>query len=126
MVLLFVVFCFSSRRRHTRCALVTGVQTFALPISVCTAFNSIMWIPHGQAGVVRRVRAVCDRHRAPTAAASSIAPPAWPQKPGTAGCSAPLCERTARTSVVEGKRGSGRVVLGGRRIIKKKHSTTKR
>src|SRR3546814_16835701 len=28
----FVVFCFSSRRRHTRCALVTGVQTCALPI----------------------------------------------------------------------------------------------
>src|SRR3546814_1365874 len=27
-------FCFSSRRRHTRCALVTGVQTCALPI--CT------------------------------------------------------------------------------------------
>src|SRR3546814_3250028 len=25
---------FSSRRRHTRCALVTGVQTWALPISV--------------------------------------------------------------------------------------------
>src|SRR3546814_5281553 len=28
------VFCFSSRRRHTRCALVTGVQTCALPISL--------------------------------------------------------------------------------------------
>src|SRR3546814_3564865 len=27
-------FCFSSRRRHTRCALVTGVQTCALPISL--------------------------------------------------------------------------------------------
>src|SRR3546814_6613696 len=27
-----VCFCFSSRRRHTRCALVTGVQTCALPI----------------------------------------------------------------------------------------------
>src|SRR3546814_2909509 len=27
------VFCFSSKRRHTRCALVTGVQTCALPIS---------------------------------------------------------------------------------------------
>src|SRR3546814_6343650 len=27
-----VFFCFSSRRRHTRCALVTGVQTCALPI----------------------------------------------------------------------------------------------
>src|SRR3546814_12045643 len=25
-------FVFASRRRHTRCALVTGVQTFALPI----------------------------------------------------------------------------------------------
>src|SRR3546814_9652357 len=29
-----VVFFFSSRRRHTRCALVTGVQTCALPISL--------------------------------------------------------------------------------------------
>src|SRR3546814_10016011 len=27
-------FFFSSRRRHTRCALVTGVQTCALPISL--------------------------------------------------------------------------------------------
>src|SRR3546814_10339557 len=32
LVYLFVVFFFSSRRRHTRCALVTGVQTCALPI----------------------------------------------------------------------------------------------
>src|SRR3546814_20874298 len=31
-MLVFVVFFFSSRRRHTRCALVTGVQTCALPI----------------------------------------------------------------------------------------------
>src|SRR3546814_9322297 len=30
--MLVVVFFFSSRRRHTRCALVTGVQTCALPI----------------------------------------------------------------------------------------------
>src|SRR3546814_7409311 len=30
---IFNVFFFSSRRRHTRCALVTGVQTCALPIS---------------------------------------------------------------------------------------------
>src|SRR3546814_5260054 len=28
----FLLFCSSSRRRHTRCALVTGVQTCALPI----------------------------------------------------------------------------------------------
>src|SRR3546814_3627256 len=32
MFYVFVVFFFSSRRRHTRCALVTGVQTCALPI----------------------------------------------------------------------------------------------
>src|SRR3546814_1980514 len=31
------VFLFSSRRRHTRCALVTGVQTCALPISGYTS-----------------------------------------------------------------------------------------
>src|SRR3546814_15050810 len=30
---------FSSRRRHTRCALVTGVQTCALPI--CSAMHSV-------------------------------------------------------------------------------------
>src|SRR3546814_8372475 len=35
---LLVVFFFSSRRRHTRCALVTGVQTCALPISD-------VWVP---------------------------------------------------------------------------------
>src|SRR3546814_8325135 len=30
---IYCFFFFSSRRRHTRCALVTGVQTCALPIS---------------------------------------------------------------------------------------------
>src|SRR3546814_1910943 len=30
----YFIFFFSSRRRHTRCALVTGVQTCALPISL--------------------------------------------------------------------------------------------
>src|SRR3546814_8809803 len=34
MLLLFIV---SSRRRHTRCSLVTGVQTSALPISAGSA-----------------------------------------------------------------------------------------
>src|SRR3546814_4486239 len=33
-------FFFSSRRRHTRCALVTGVQTCALPIYVNDAFSA--------------------------------------------------------------------------------------
>src|SRR3546814_3902039 len=33
------LFFFSSRRRHTRCALVTGVQTCALPISSAGAWT---------------------------------------------------------------------------------------
>src|SRR3546814_841221 len=44
------VFFFSSRRRHTRCALVTGVQTCALPIF---DFRALI----GKA--MRRVAAVC-------------------------------------------------------------------
>src|SRR3546814_8318072 len=35
------VFFFSSRRRHTRCALVTGVQTCALPIFYHLAVKSV-------------------------------------------------------------------------------------
>src|SRR3546814_10776574 len=35
-----VFFFFSSRRRHTRCALVTGVQTCALPIFVLESFEN--------------------------------------------------------------------------------------
>src|SRR3546814_9876899 len=34
--IIFYLVVFSSRRRHTRCALVTGVQTCALPISTIT------------------------------------------------------------------------------------------
>src|SRR3546814_6906001 len=44
-----VFFFFSSRRRHTRCALVTGVQTCALPIFsfvMCTGFEGIMAIKY--------------------------------------------------------------------------------
>src|SRR3546814_14665785 len=33
MIVFLLIFFFSSRRRHTRCALVTGVQTCALPIT---------------------------------------------------------------------------------------------
>src|SRR3546814_5258284 len=37
------VFVFSSRRRHTRCALVTGVQTCALPIAVDVSGKNWSW-----------------------------------------------------------------------------------
>src|SRR3546814_16266837 len=38
-----VLFFFSSRRRHTRCALVTGVQTCALPIFSLVIVAVIVW-----------------------------------------------------------------------------------
>src|SRR3546814_7226397 len=38
---MYVYFLFSSRRRHTRCALVTGVQTCALPISGVTLITAV-------------------------------------------------------------------------------------
>src|SRR3546814_19760334 len=52
------VFFFSSRRRHTRCALVTGVQTCALPI--CDAGgplsgpNSIVFQPLFATSTIRK------------------------------------------------------------------------
>src|SRR3546814_3469967 len=40
-MILFCIFFFSCRRRHTRCALVTGVHTCALPISGMLAARAI-------------------------------------------------------------------------------------
>src|SRR3546814_1663222 len=39
------LFLFSSRRRHTRCALVTGVQTCALPICFRPRCGCRRWRP---------------------------------------------------------------------------------
>src|SRR3546814_4635933 len=39
------MFFFSSRRRHTRCALVTGVQTCALPISLARPGHAVYGAP---------------------------------------------------------------------------------
>src|SRR3546814_5513433 len=43
-------FFFSSRRRHTRCALVTGVQTCALPIYLFGEIVRVFNTAHGQRG----------------------------------------------------------------------------
>src|SRR3546814_10571978 len=45
-ILVSVFFFFSSRRRHTRCALVTGVQTCALPICIPLALEDLDRIGH--------------------------------------------------------------------------------
>src|SRR3546814_9593483 len=42
------IFFFSNRRRHTRCALVTGVQTCALPIFVLSLSKDRSSHPTGQ------------------------------------------------------------------------------
>src|SRR3546814_8496225 len=41
----YVLFLFSSRRRHTRCALVTGVRTCALPICARGNLHSGVLLP---------------------------------------------------------------------------------
>src|SRR3546814_9799780 len=73
-------FFFSSRRRHTRCALVTGVQTCALPI----------WRPESGIagpGVVRTFRTSLHRERPyPDGAQPHFTRwPANPDHPGSAG-----------------------------------------
>src|SRR3546814_11135010 len=47
MIMQFIfTFCFfSSRRRHTRCALVTGVQTCALPILIALGLLENLLVP---------------------------------------------------------------------------------
>src|SRR3546814_2637119 len=52
-------FFFSSRRRHTRCALVTGVQTCALPILPGTSSPGS---PRCHGAPVRRRSKVAFRH----------------------------------------------------------------
>src|SRR3546814_6592155 len=44
------VFFFSSRRRHTRCALVTGVQTCALPIQAKRRLKFMFIAKHAKWG----------------------------------------------------------------------------
>src|SRR3546814_14923733 len=50
----YSLFFFSSRRRHTRCALVTGVQTCALPILGADRYDSIP--RHARGGIRRALR----------------------------------------------------------------------
>src|SRR3546814_14055402 len=48
-----VIFFFSSRRRHTRCALVTGVQTCALPIYKHPDVRRMLWRMRAQTEAAR-------------------------------------------------------------------------
>src|SRR3546814_20722203 len=100
IVVLISFLFFSSRRRHTRCALVTGVQTCALPIYRRARQR------HRRQGL-----AACERGRQQTA--RRYQPGRHRRRGG---------QKQDRKSVVEGKGVSVRVDLGGRRIIKKKNN----
>src|SRR3546814_4186157 len=66
----FVMFFFSSRRRHTRCALVTGVQTCALPIYSSLSASTSGKRPLSRASSIRRAS---TSTQSPLAAISSSA-----------------------------------------------------
>src|SRR3546814_5225180 len=57
----YVIFFFSSRRRHTRCALVTGVQTCALPIYRLLSLNQAPETDYVDADAVQREVAFARR-----------------------------------------------------------------
>src|SRR3546814_2611439 len=61
---LHIIFFFSSRRRHTRCALVTGVQTCALPIYCCPSTSAFISIHNMAAWMIDRFgsQAVKDKY----------------------------------------------------------------
>src|SRR3546814_15559636 len=112
------MFFFSSRRRHTRCALVTGVQTCALPI-------------FGDGGVKRglavrelildRARAALGKERPAVELEQFLLGQAPHHVFGIgimdAVAESPLKAITDRKSVGSGQSVSVRVDLGGRRIL---------
>src|SRR3546814_14656795 len=110
MISCFTIFLFSSRRRHTICALVTGVQTCALPILDDMA----------EAVPVRNLLTVLVRldGAVPQADRAARADRRAPHREEDRGKDRE--QRRERKSVLGGKRGSGRVELGGRPSIKKK------
>src|SRR3546814_14602121 len=108
MMIVYFLFYFARRRRHTSCALVTGVQTCALPISAGRSAAA-------PAAAVGR----------PGRRSTARSPPRPPSRAQCSKCSrsttSPCCysTRADRKSVGEGKSVSVRVDPGGRRILKK-------
>src|SRR3546814_5352600 len=56
-----IIFCLSSRRRHTSCALVTGVQTCVLPISEVVAGHVKQVLRERRRGCLARSRRSHER-----------------------------------------------------------------
>src|SRR3546814_14164404 len=124
------VFFFSSRRRHTRCALVTGVQTCALPIFSPSSCSTWRRCPSGRSRGWRSMACSAATLSMPRArrrgGCGSCGPgPAflWPLGKSLEFKKTRVADgvtRVDRKRVVEGKGVSVRVDPGGRRYIKKK------
>src|SRR3546814_17462439 len=112
-----VFFFFSSRRRHTRCALVTGVQTCALPIYRQMTLAAVATASAGgdvtNAGMIA-YSDVANAWRTYLAKYNRGRPFVL------VGHSQGSLMLQDRKSVVSGKSVSVRVDFGGRRIHKKK------
>src|SRR3546814_20822781 len=108
-----MMFFFSSRRRHTSCALVTGVQTCALPICRFTRDRRDGLAEFGAEN--RNLDARLYPAESLVAGVGDLpVSPLFGQEPALAD----------RQSVVQGTSVSVRVDLGGRRIIQKTHNHT--
>src|SRR3546814_20280488 len=104
-----VMFFFPSRRRHTRCALVTGVQTCALPISLARYRHlSAAELLAVASQLVGNLIALQDQTRHSADVVMELV-----------ARNIELGNRADRKSVVEGKSGAVRVDLGGSRTSKK-------
>src|SRR3546814_19486852 len=101
------VFFFSSRRRHTRCALVTGVQTCALPISL----HHLRWSPSpcrgGSAATGRNRKSLAARRGRGTCPPSPAAPHLFHAAPRP-------FHRLVRRARVAAQAASGRYACRGR------------
>src|SRR3546814_10943040 len=122
---------FSSRRRHTSCALVTGVQTCALPIYRLPISRNT-----GDTPWTSRLSSWDRSGRTPARLADEMPPSVdeWPTAGQYHGAGLASAARFGpnravaekdRKSVVWGTRVSERVNLGGSRNIKKKKKNKK-
>src|SRR3546814_5977186 len=99
---MLIVLFFPSRRRHTRCALVTGVQTCALPILAPTCGASIERLARAQADHPAATRrrlviaaiAVVDPHRTDVLPVEQVRQPriSPPLQIGRASCRERVCQ----------------------------------
>src|SRR3546814_14650179 len=123
-------FFFSSRRRHTRCALVTGVQTCALPIF---KGNTRIDTRICKARIVSTCAAIGEASARPASKTKPIAPAAISQscqksrKKRRISISSMTTKQIVHNrdwkSLGSGKSVTERVDIGGARLLKEKKKT---